>query len=236
VPGRVRPNNRVAYWAYWHGVTPRTDRARLWFLDPDGAAHFPNEDDLTLLAAVAHRSRMPEFRADLDRTYEEYFADLPDGPDLRGAERVSKVVGALDHQNVIRPAARPGIGFVGDAALAADPLFGVGLSWALQSGEWLSDEVAPALVNGGDVDAALRRYRRTFRRRLALHHFVIADFSTGRPPTALERVTSRAAAANPRVARAFDEVFSRRRSPLRFLDPRLAPHVVRALLSPSPSA
>ena len=216
VPGRVRPNNRVAYFAYWHGVTPRTNRARVWMHPPDGAAHFPNEDDLTVLVAVIHRDRIPEFRADLDRSYESFFAGLADGPALRGAERVSKVIGVLDHRNVSRPAARPGIAFVGDAALAADPLFGVGLSWALQSGEWLADEVGRSLVGGGDadVDAALERYRRLFRRRLGLHHFLIADFSTARPPNALERVTSRAAAGNPRVARAFDDVFSRRHSPL----------------------
>jgi hypothetical protein len=45
VPGRVRPNNRFAYFAYRRGVRPATDWAHLWLLDPDGAAQFPNEDD-----------------------------------------------------------------------------------------------------------------------------------------------------------------------------------------------
>ncbi len=64
VPGRVRPHNRFFYFAYWRGLRPVTNRARVWFLDPEGAAAFPNEDDLTVLAAVPHRSRMAEFRAD----------------------------------------------------------------------------------------------------------------------------------------------------------------------------
>jgi len=233
IRGRVRPNNRFAYFAYWRGVTPRTDRARVWFLEPDGAAHFPNEDDLTVLVAVGHRARLPEFRADLERAYMAHVTGLADGPDLSGAERVSKVIGSVDHPNVMRPAARPGIALVGDAALTSDPLFGVGVGWALQSGEWLADEVAPALLGDGDLDAALRRYRRRFRRRLGLHHFVIADFSTGRPSTAFERTMSRAAAADERVGRAFEQVFSRRRSPLRILDPRLAPPVVRAVIGRS---
>ncbi|HKP89764.1 MAG TPA: NAD(P)/FAD-dependent oxidoreductase [Thermoleophilaceae bacterium] len=231
VRGRVLPNGRFAYWAYWGGVPP-TNRARVWFLEPDGAAHFPNEDGLTLLAAVGHRSRLAEFRADLEGVYERYVSDLPDGPELGGAERVSKVIGAIDHENVIRPAARPGIAFVGDAALAADPLFGVGLSWALQSGEWLADAVAPALLGDGDLDAALRRYARRFRRRLAPHHVLMSDFSSGRPATPIERAMSRAAARNRTLARAFDDTFSRRRSPFRLLDPRLAPHFVRGLFSP----
>jgi menaquinone-9 beta-reductase len=232
VRGRVKPNNRFAYFAYWRGVEPATTRARLWLLEPDGGAHFPNEDGLAVLVAVGHKARLPEFRADLDGAYLRYVSNLPDGPRLEGAERVSKVIGLVDHQNVIRPAARPGIAFVGDAALAADPIFGVGLSWALQSGEWLADAAAPALAGGADLDRALRRYARLFRRRLAPHHVVIADFSTGRPATLFERTMSLAAARDPELARAFEQVGSRRRSPLRLLDPRLVPRVVRALVSP----
>jgi 2-polyprenyl-6-methoxyphenol hydroxylase-like FAD-dependent oxidoreductase len=231
VRGRLRPNNRFAYWAYWRGVPP-TDRARVWFLDPDGAAHFPNEDGVTLLAAVGHRSRLPEFRDDLEGAYLRHISALPDGPVLDGAERISKVIGAIDYdQNLIRPAARPGIAFVGDAALAADPLFGVGLGWALQSGEWLADAVAPALLGDGDLDVALSRYARRFLRRLAPHHVVISDFSSGRPVTGPERMMSRAAAGNECVARALEQIFSRRRSPMRLLDPRLVPHIARGLVS-----
>src|SRR3954466_16012540 len=129
VPGRVRPNNRFAYFAYWRGVRPRTDRARVWLIDPDGAAQVPNEDDLTVMVAVAHRDRLPEFREDLEGAYLRGVGALPDGPDLSGAERVSKIIGVVHLANVMRPAARNGIAFVGDAAMTSDPLWGVGLSW-----------------------------------------------------------------------------------------------------------
>ena len=46
--------------------------------------------------------------------------------------------------NKMRPAARPGLAFVGDAALATDPLFGVGCGWAFQSAEWLVDDTPAA--------------------------------------------------------------------------------------------
>jgi flavin-dependent dehydrogenase len=230
VPGRVRPNNRFAYFAYWRGVEPHTDRARVWLLDPDGAAHFPNEDGLAVMVAVAHRSRLPEFRADLEGAYTRSFDGLADGPDFSRAERLSKVIGVLDHANVMRPAARNGVAFVGDAALTADPLFGVGLSWAFQSAEWLAQITAPALLNGGDLGAALDRYRRHFLRELGLHHFLMSDYSTGRLMNRWERAGIRAIASDPTLTRAFEEVASRRRSPLRLLDPRLAPHTVSALL------
>jgi flavin-dependent dehydrogenase len=229
VPGQTHPNNRFAYFAYWRGVRPATDRARLWLLDPEGAAQFPNEDDLTVMVAVATRARLAEFRADLVGAYTRMVQTLPDGPDLRSAERVSKLIGALDLENVIRPAARSGVAFAGDAALTTDPLFGVGLSWAFQSAEWLVDETAPALLENGDLDGALERYRRRVRWRLGLHHYLIADYSSGRETYPWERAASRAGAVNEEVARVLEDVASRRRSPLRVLDPRFAYHVIRAL-------
>jgi menaquinone-9 beta-reductase len=227
VPGRVRAHNRFFYFAYWRGVRPVTDRARLWLLDPEGAAAFPNEDDLTVLVVGPHRDRLPEFRADPEGEYRRMVEALPDSPDTSGAERVSKLIGKLDMPNVMRPAARPGVAFVGDAALATDPLFGVGCGWAFQSAEWLADHTAGALLGGGDVDAALVGYRREFRRRLGLHHWFIADFSTGRKLRANERMMFRTAAADPVMARAVDEVATRRRSPLRMLDPRLTARMLR---------
>jgi flavin-dependent dehydrogenase len=227
VSGRVRAHNRFFYFAYWRGIRPVTDRARVWLLERDGGAAFPNEDDLTVLVAGAHRDRLPEFRADPEGEYRRMIEALPDRPDITGAERVSKLIGKLDMPNVMRPAARPGVAFVGDAALATDPLFGVGCGWAFQSAEWLVEHTGGALLDGGDLDAGLARYRRAFRRRLGLHHWFIADFSTGRAFRANERMTFRAAAADPVVARAVDEVATRRRSPLRMLDPRLTARILR---------
>jgi 2-polyprenyl-6-methoxyphenol hydroxylase-like FAD-dependent oxidoreductase len=227
VPGRVRPHNRFFYFAYWRGIRPRTTAARLWMLDPDGAAAFPNEDDLTVVVTGAHKDRLAEFRADPEAAFRRMVAALPDGPDLDGAERESKLFGKLHLPNVMRPAARPGVAFVGDAALATDPIVGVGCGWAFQSGEWLVDRTAEALLDGGDLDGALDRYRREFRRRLGLHHFAIADLSSGRKFQPLERLAFRAGAEDPVVARAIEEVATRRRSPLRILDPRLAPRLLR---------
>jgi flavin-dependent dehydrogenase len=128
----------------------------------------------------------------------------------------------------MRPAARPGVAFVGDAALATDPVFGVGCGWAFQSAEWLVDHTHRALLDRGDVDGALDRYRRAFRRRLGLDHWLISDFSSGRKLRALERLAFSAAAVDPVVAEAVEEVATRRRSPLRMLDPRLTAQILRS--------
>jgi 2-polyprenyl-6-methoxyphenol hydroxylase-like FAD-dependent oxidoreductase len=226
VPGRVRPHNRFFYFAYWHGVeraeTPAEPSIRLWLPHPDGASEFPNEDGLTVLVAVYPRRRLAEVRADLEGSYMRTLTGLPDGPDLSNAGRVSKILGKIEVPNVIRPAARPGIAFVGDAALAADPTFGVGISFAFMGAEWLVDETSGVLGNRHALDGALRRYRRRFAWRLAPHHLQMADFSTAREMTALERRAFRRATVDPAFARAFGRVLARERSVFHLLDPRIA--------------
>lgn len=107
--------------------------------------------------------------------------------------------GQAQMPNVLRPAARPGVAFVGDAALAADPMWGVGCGWAFQSADWLVQETAGTLVDDGDVDAALGRYRRRHLRGLLLHYLMICDIASGRPINGVERRLYRAAARDRTV-------------------------------------
>jgi 2-polyprenyl-6-methoxyphenol hydroxylase-like FAD-dependent oxidoreductase len=228
VPGRVRPNERFSYFGYWRGVRTPDDEARVWLLDPDAAAVFPNEDGITLIAAVAVKSRLAEFRGDPEAAYRRLIGGLHDAPDLASGELVSKLVGKLELVNTMRPAARPGIAFVGDAALATDPLYGVGCGWAFQSAEWLVDETRSALLDGGDLDRALRRYARAFLRRLGPHHMQIADYSTGRLMRLNERITMSAAGQDPVVAAAVEKFVTRRGGMAALVDPRL---IARAILA-----
>ncbi len=226
VPGRVRPHNRFFYFSYWHGIqrarTPAGRSIRLWVPHPEGASEFPNEDGLTVLAAVYPRWRLAEVRADLEGSYMRTLTELPGGPDLSNAERVSKILGKIEVPNVIRPAARPGIAFVGDAALAADPTFGVGISFAFMSAEWLVDQTSGTLDSRRALDNALRRYRRRFAWRLAPHHLQMADFSSARQTTPLERRAFQRATVDPVFARAFGKVLARERSVFHLLNPRVA--------------
>jgi len=199
----------------------------MWLLDPDCAYTFPMEDDLTVVLVAPHRERLPEFRADLEGAFHRMVNALPDGPELDTATQESKLLGKLELPNVFRPAARPGIAFVGDAALAADPLWGVGCGWAFQSADWLVEETADALDGGGDLDAALERYRRVHRRRLLPHYLMISDIASGRPINPIERRLYSVAARDPVVLRAFEDVGSRRRSPARMLDPRVLARLAR---------
>jgi 2-polyprenyl-6-methoxyphenol hydroxylase-like FAD-dependent oxidoreductase len=229
--GRVRANNRFFYFALWRGVRPKTSRPRLWLLDPEAGAMFPNEDDLTVMVAAFHRARLAEVRADPEESYRRFLRELPQGPDLDRAQRASKLIGVLDVPNVWRPPVKPGIALVGDAAFAADPLFGVGCGWAFQSAEWLVDHTAAALSGDRGLDRALAGYRRAFRKRLLPHYWQVSDFASGRRLRLNERIGMRAAAANPAYARAVEEVTSRRRSPLVLFRPRLMRMMMRSGLT-----
>jgi menaquinone-9 beta-reductase len=106
----------------------------------------------------------------------------------------------LDMTNSMRRPAVPGLALIGDAALAADPLTGVGCGWAFQSAEWLVDATADALDDQTQLDAALEKYRRRHRRELAGHEFLISDYSTGRGYNPLEKLLYSAAARDPDCA------------------------------------
>lgn len=221
VQGRVRPHGRFFYWGYYRNLGwDHHPRSRMWLLDPDAAYVFPNEDGITLILVAPHKDRLAEFRADVDGSFERMVESLPGGPRLAGAERVGKLLGKLDLPNVLRPAARPGLAFVGDAALACDPLWGIGCGWAMQTADWLVQETAAALT-GDDaaLDSALERYRKVHLRRLALHHLTIADTSTGRRSNAFDRFVWRAAAGDRKVALAFARVGTRTRSPASIFRP-----------------
>jgi 2-polyprenyl-6-methoxyphenol hydroxylase-like FAD-dependent oxidoreductase len=222
VPGRVTPHGRFGYMAYYEDLPLQADgdRSMMWLLGRDVLYCFPNDDGLTIAAAFLHKDRLPDFRADKEAAFVAAFDGLDRGPDLRAARRASALIGKLDVPNVRRPAGRPGVAFVGDAAQASDPVWGVGVGFALQSAAWLADELAGAVTAGVDPDPALERYRRTHRRQLALHHLQMSDFAGGRELNAFERALHRAAARDDRTAAMMAELAARGAPLDRIMRPR----------------
>jgi flavin-dependent dehydrogenase len=133
---------------------------------------------------------------------------------------VSDVIGRVDIENVVRPAAMAGLALVGDAALASDPTVGVGCGWALQSADWLVEETADALLEHGDVDRSLKRYRERHRKTLGPHQTLIARGSRGRLPSRAERMLLSAAARDETLARRFHDYSTRNAGPRAVLSPR----------------
>ena len=202
VPARVRAHNRFVYFSYFENVPlPDPNRGMVWFSDPDMAYINPNEDGISMVCVVPAKRRLDEFRGDPEPAVRAHFRSLADAPSLDGARPIAKWFGKLEMPSTIRPAAARGMAFVGDAAQASDPIFGVGCGWAFQSADWLDEEVGPAL-GGSDreLNRALAAYRRRHRRELGAHHWIISDYSSGRGFNPLEKLVYSTAPRDPELA------------------------------------
>lgn len=215
---RTVPHGRFAYGAYFEGApTDDWPDSRVWFLDPDVAAAFPTDGGLVFYVAMATKRKLDEFRRDPAASLVSHVATAPDAPPIREGRRVGPVIGKLEMPNRVRGPVAPGLALIGDAALATDPLFGVGCGWAFESAEWLVDAVGPALRGAEPLERGLRRYRRRHRRGLRLHAAQIHDYASGRRFTLPERLMMSAAAGDPEIAARFDAFATRQVTPPRAL-------------------
>ncbi|NRQ33826.1 NAD(P)/FAD-dependent oxidoreductase [Nonomuraea sp. NN258] len=226
---RFTPNGRAFFYTYYRNVrhtlpTP----AAVWWNDRDWVVIAPTDGGLTEVAVMPAKDTLPPGLTDHAGYLERYVAALPDAPDLAGAERVAKVVAALDYPLIRRhPTPAPGLALIGDAALTADPTPAPGCTWALLSGQWLADATAPALLAGDDPAPALRRYRRAHRAIEREHAFMRGDGEVA-PPGRAQRLLHEAAVHDPEVSRRLALVGMQAAPTTSLLNPSLA---VRALLA-----
>ncbi|MCX4547118.1 NAD(P)/FAD-dependent oxidoreductase [Streptomyces sp. NBC_01565] len=219
VPARLYENTRFGYLAHFRNLPLPGGIGQTWFLEPDMAYAFPNDDGVTVIAVLPDKKRLPAFREDLEGSFLKFVRALPEAPPIDSAERITKVIGTVNYPLHSRKPTAPGIAFIGDAALTGDPLWGVGCGWALQSAQWLAEAVALAATGRGDLDRSLVVYARRHRRRLRGHQFLAVDFAKARPFNPVERLVFSAAARDESVARHMYLFASRLIGPMRFLSP-----------------
>ena len=218
VAEKTYPHGRFAYGSYFEGPAPKdAPDGRIWMADPQWAAAFPTDHDLTFYAAMPTMDRLPEFKQDPGKALVDFVAGMPEAPPIRESRCVDDVLGKIDMTNRVRRPQEPGLALVGDAALATDPLFGVGCGWAFQSGEWLADSVSPALAGREPLEDGLERYLKLHRRHLRGHTFLIHDYATGRRLSPPEKLLFSAAARDPKIATWFDQMGTRTVGPARIM-------------------
>lgn len=217
VKTKTSRHGRFAYGAYFDGPPAAVDGASsIWMLDPNWAAAFPTDSGLTFYAAMPTKDRLPEFRHDPEGALISFVAGVPEAPPIEVSRLASPVLGKIEMPNKVRVPVAPGLALVGDAAMAVDPLFGVGCGWAFQSGEWLAQSVAPALAGEEPLHAGLARYRRQHRRALRGHASMINEYASGRKMNPGERLIFSAGARDPRMAERFEAFGTRSIGPARF--------------------
>jgi 2-polyprenyl-6-methoxyphenol hydroxylase-like FAD-dependent oxidoreductase len=218
VKTKTVPHGRVAYGGYFEGPPPAgSPDASFWLLDPDMAAAFPTDSGLTFYAAMPVKERAAEFREDPAKALVAMLERVPDAPPIAASRMVQPAQGKLDMTNVAHTPTAPGLALVGDAALAIDPLWGVGCGWALQSAEWLADSVSEALAGSEALDAGLKRYRRRHARGLRGHAAMIYDYAGGRKFNAPERLLFSAATYDDGLAAVMEAFGTRNIGPGRMM-------------------
>ncbi|HMC49175.1 MAG TPA: NAD(P)/FAD-dependent oxidoreductase, partial [Solirubrobacterales bacterium] len=195
----------------------RDGASSIWMLDPHWAAAFPTDSGLVFYAAMPTKDRLPEFRDDPEGALISFVGSVPEAPPIRVSRLAGPDQGKIEMPNKVRVPVAPGLALVGDAAMAVDPLFGVGCGWAFQSGEWLAKSVAPALAGDEPLHTGLARYRRQHRRALRGHASMINEYASGRKMNPGERLIFSAAARDRRLAERFEAFGTRSIGPARFL-------------------
>jgi flavin-dependent dehydrogenase len=230
---KLKPHNRFGYMAYYRDTPLATgDSAQMWLLDPDVAYAFPTDNGLVCLATFPHKDKLPEFKADPEQAMARVFESLPDGPRLDPDKREGNVLGKLEMPNTVRQPVQPGLALVGDAALAADPLWGVGCGWAFQSAEWLAESVGRALSGSpSDIDAGLELYRKRHKKGLAAHEKFTSEYSSGRRFNPMEKLLFRAAARDQVLGQRMALMGERWIPPQKMLTPGLIARMIRVNLS-----
>jgi menaquinone-9 beta-reductase len=222
---KASPHGRFAYGGYFDGPASADGVSTIWMLDPNWAAAFPTDSGLVFYAAMPTKDRLPEFRRDPESALISFVGGIPEAPPIKVSRLVSPVLGKIEMPNKVRVPVAPGLALVGDAAMAVDPLFGVGCGWAFQSAEWLADSVAPALRGDEPLQAGLARYRRRHRRGLRGHATLINEYASGRKMRPGERLIFSAAARDQRVAEIFDAFGTRCIGPSRAF-PAILPRAI----------
>jgi 2-polyprenyl-6-methoxyphenol hydroxylase-like FAD-dependent oxidoreductase len=216
VRAKTVEHGRFAYGGYFEGPAPvGSPDASLWLLDPDMAAVFPTDSGLNFYAVMPTKKHLPQFREDPAKALLDFISAIPEAPPILASRPVEPIQGKLDMTNVAHTPTAPGLALVGDAALAIDPLWGVGCGWAFQSAEWLADSVAPALAGAEPLEKGLKRYRRLHARKLRGHTAMMLDYAGGRKFNRGERGLFFAASRDDRVAAVMEAFATRNIGPAR---------------------
>ena len=189
VKARSYHNERFSFFQYFRNIKPPPDNeTRVWILD-GGASYvtaFPN-GELTLVSCYVPEDCFERWRDDVESHYRAFIARAPGGPDLDNAVPASRMRGMRKAPTIRRTPSTRGLALVGDAALALDPLVGIGCTWALESAFMLERATGPALPNDRSsgsntrLDRALKRYRRRHRLYFGLQSRLLIPLSQARP-------------------------------------------------------
>jgi len=148
-----------------------------------GAACFPTNDGLTLIAAVWPSKRFKEIRSDIQGNVDKVHESYPSVKErLQRAKQEEKWVGTAGVPNYFRKPYGPGWALVGDAGYCKDPLTAQGISDAFIDSENLTEALDAGFSERRPLEEALADYHSSRDERVKpLYHFT-CELATLEPP------------------------------------------------------
>ena len=156
----AEPPLATFYYSYYSGF--QAEDVEQYVRDFYGAACFPTNDGLTLIAAVWPSARFDEVRRDIDGHVRKVHQSIPSMVDrLPRASREEKWVGTAGVANYFRKPYGPGWALVGDAGYDKDPITAQGISDAFIDAENLTEALDAGFSGRLPLEDALARYQST---------------------------------------------------------------------------
>jgi len=151
--------------------------------DGEGAACFPTNDGLTLIAGVWPSRRFEEIRSDVEGQIAKVHRSAPSVADrLRSARREEKWTGTAGVANYFRKPYGRGWALVGDAGYDKDPLTAQGISDAFADAQSLADALDAALCGRQPYEAALGEHHAARDQRVKPMYDFTCELATLAPP------------------------------------------------------
>lgn len=163
-------NHRVALFSYFT-TRDLMVSSKIW-VKAKGESYiacFPNSNKV-LLSCYISASKFKEIH-DVQSFYDGYVRHFVESQGIQVGEQVDDLLIAKDTSTLYRAPNSKGLVFVGDAFIAADPLTGIGCSWAMSSAALLSRCVGKSLAGHSAKGAQTLKGWRLLRLNVAVESY-----------------------------------------------------------------
>jgi len=163
--------NQYAVHAWFEGVERGKDAhtaefIHIYFLSIERGWvwQIPINDKITSIGVVADKNVLKDFKQDIEAYFEMGTKSNPDLADaLRNAVRINEFKTEGDYSYTMSSFVGNGYVCIGDAARFVDPIFSSGVSVALYSAKYASEQIRLAFETGDFSEAALKPYEDKLR-------------------------------------------------------------------------
>jgi flavin-dependent dehydrogenase len=185
----ARPPLTTFYYSYFSGIDI-DDVEQYIGLPNQGAAYFPTNDGLTLVAAVWPRRRFHEVREDIEANVMGVHRQIPSLAErLDGAKREEKWYGTAGVPNYFRKPFGPGWALVGDAGYCKDPITAQGIADSFIESQNLTRAIDDGFAGRRPLAEALGEYERKRNERVKpLFEFTCELAALEPPPVAIQQL------------------------------------------------